>query len=588
MLYPQVNKHREKIDLSDLWKFALDYKKIGEGKGWFRGFKKFVYVAVPASWNEQILEEGFSDVNIKNYQGDVWYHRSFYVPDGWREKNIWLRVGAAYYRAKVWVNGHLLGEHEGGFLPFQFEVTDKVKIGEENSIVIMVNNELGLNTIPQGRPFNRVVSTWPPTTFDWFPYSGIHRPVILYTTARSHVKDIVVKTDINGKTGIIDYQVTVKCKKADSIVVSIIETGIKQFKKSGSGSLEGRIHIEKARFWYPEAPFLYNFKVEVIQGNKTVDEYIMPIGVRTIKIKANKLLLNEKPIFLRGVCKHEDFPIHGKGLNLPLLIKDYSLLKWLGANTVRCTHYPYAEEMLQLADKNGILLMDEVPAFNLLGDHLNNALKATHKKMLKELISRDRNHPSIISWFVANEPYYTDGSNINIKPSRKVSAYFRDICRYVKQLDERPVTIAMATNRDECLLRYCDIASVNRYYGWYHYPGRIEEGCRELSKKLDQLYRKLKKPILLSEFGADALSGAHGNPPEMFTEEFQTEFLTRTMKMIESKPYIIGELIWCFADFKTPQSSFRMIFNRKGIFTRDRQPKMAAHKVREHWRRMKK
>jgi len=582
MLYPRTNRYRNVFDLSGLWNFRLDPSAKGEKVGWFKGLDtgKCIDIAVPASWNEQFTADDFAGIDIHNYVGSAWYEKRFFVPEEKGEgRRLWLRIGAANYRAKVWLNGSLLGEHEGGFLPFQFEITEIVKKEEENLLVMKVDNTHSADTIPPGLP--EIAHNYPPTVFDFFPYGGIHRPVLLYSTAQDYIKDITVITEIKQTQGIVKYKVTVEGDSAGVVGIGIKDKP--EEEKVKNGMVEGELTVKGAHLWSPEDPFLYDFRVQLLVKGKIIDEYRLPIGIRTIEVKGNKLLLNGNSIFLRGVGKHEDFPIIGKGINLPLVIKDFSLLKWLGCNTFRTVHYPYCEELMYLADKLGFLVMTEVPAVSLSYSHITSRMKEVHKQMLKEMVERDKNHPSVIIWCVANEP------GIGGAPEEEViktaDFYFREICEYARTLDStRPITIATCRHYDAVILKHCDIASLNRYCGWYNLPGQLDLADQELEEEMEEFYKTLGKPILVSEYGAGAVAGMHANPPALFTEEYQAELIERQSKVIKSKPYIIGGLIWAFSDFKTPQTSRRVILNRKGLFTRDRQPKMAAHRVRAMWR----
>ncbi|MBI4530386.1 MAG: hypothetical protein HY709_02590 [Candidatus Latescibacteria bacterium] len=298
------------------------------------------------------------------------------------------------------------------------------------------------------------------------------------------------------------------------------------------------------------------------------------------------MLLNGKPVFLRGVGKHEDFPIIGKGMNLSVILRDFSLLKWLHANTFRCVHYPYAEEMLYLADKKGLLVIDEIPAVSLSPLHITERTESLHRQMLQDMYHRDKNHPSVILWCVANEPVLQGPASDIEKAAQIADAYFGRICRFMRQLDTtRPVTLALHPSPFESILRHCDVISLNRYYGWYSIPGRIDKACEELDNVLESCRQSFGKAILISEFGADSMVGLHAEPPELFTEEYQAELLKEQMKVIERKPYTVGELIWAFSDFKTAQHHRRVVLNRKGLFTREREPKMAAHTVRQMWKK---
>jgi len=258
------------------------------------------------------------------------------------------------------------------------------------------------------------------------------------------------------------------------------------------------------------------------------------------------------------------------------MIKDYSLLKWIGANSFRTSHYPYSEQMMDLADQLGFLIIDETPAVGLTftNDAIDRHLELC-KQYVQELITRDKNHPSVIMWSLANEPH----------GSAKSKEFFRELYNLSKTLDPtRPVTLVNMQSVKNRSFEFLDILCLNRYYGWYTNSGQIEEGCDDLSKELDKFHEKYSKPIILSEFGADTIPGWHAQPPEMFSEEYQVEFLKKYIEVLNAKPYVVGQHIWNMCDFKTSQAIIRMGgMNYKGVFTRDRRPKMAAHFLRKIW-----
>jgi len=587
MLYPQDNGFRERKELNGFWRFAVDPQDVGEAKHWYKGLRKSVPIAVPGSWNEQFQAEEFEGVNIKDYLGTAWFETTLRVPSGWSGKRIWLRFGAVSYRAKVWLNGKCLGTHEGGYFPFQVAVTLVVDARGENRLSVRVDHKLGPYTMPAMPNIHGFGNSYPPTSFDYFPYSGIHRPVVLYSTPKQYVRDVTVKTSIRGADGRVAYTVEV-AGRAERVSVAVVD-GRKTVAETTStvedGVASGHVRVANARFWSPEDPHLYTLSVKVLRKTEVVDEYDLRIGIRTLQVKGTQLLLNGRPIFMRGVGKHEDFPVLGKSLNRSLIVKDYSLMKWMGANSYRSIHYPYSEEMVQMADEKGVLIMAEVPTGGLEWDALNPKMLKIHKQFVRETLERDKNHPSIIAWVVANEPMGNTHKNpLYAKAPARVKNYFKEVIRTAKELDDRPVTIAMCSRRDEQLLQYCDIAALNRYYGWYHEPGNLAAGRESFAAELDRYSKLLKMPFIITECGAGAIAGEHRDPPEMWTEEYQWEVIKMHLGVIAERPYVCGLLIWSFADFKVASSFMRTIFNRKGIFTRDRQPKFAAHKVREIWK----
>jgi len=287
--------------------------------------------------------------------------------------------------------------------------------------------------------------------------------------------------------------------------------------------------------------------------------------------------VNGRPVYLRGFGRHEDFPIAGRGLVPPVVVKDYALMRWIGATSFRTTHYPYSDEMLDLADRLGFLVIAETPAVGLFFDHdgLERRL-ALCRDFTRELVLRDKNHPSVVAWSLANEPH-----------SRRPEAlgFFANLVELARGLDRtRPVTLVSYLGGDETSFDLCDFVCVNRYNGWYTESGRIAEGMQLLSAELDRIHARFQKPIVLSEFGADAVPGSHAEPSEMFTEEYQAEMIAAVIGVLREKPYVIGEHVWNLCDFKTGQAIHRVSgMNYKGVFTRDRRPKQAARTLKALW-----
>ena len=398
MLYPQQNIFRNKLDLSGVWDFQVDPDQMGEQKGWQNGLVDARSIAVPGSWNEQY--EG-----LYNYLGLAWYVKSTYIPQGWRGQRVFLRVGSACYFATVYVNGNKIGSHEGGHLPFAFEITDQIRWETENVIAISVENELKPTRVPSGNMNTPLlpVASFPHTTYDFFPFAGIHRPVVLYSVPQTYIEDVTVVTEIDGADGIL--KMTVRLSAAVS------EQGFLQIKGGDTtvtaklafldGLAEVQLTVANAKFWSDKTPYLYVLTIQTEQ-----DHYALKVGIRTIAVQGGQILLNGQPVQMNGYGRHEDFIASGKGLNLPLLVKDYQLMRWTGANSYRTSHYPYSEEEMQLADREGFLIIDEIPAVSLQFEDDENI--AVRQRMclqqIDELIARDKNHPSVVMWCVANEP----------------------------------------------------------------------------------------------------------------------------------------------------------------------------------------
>lgn len=590
-LYPQQNEYRNTLNISGIWKFKKDSLGIGENQQWYQGLTNSKSIAVPGSWNEQLEE-------LRDYMGVVWYEQDTYVPQGWKGQKIFIRVGSANYGAKIWVNGKPIGMHEGGHLPFAFDISSALVWNAANRIIIQVENILKATRVPTGGDgvpglMGGLISNYPKTNFDFFPYGGLNRAVWLYSLPQSSsLADVKVTTGIEGDKGIVQVNV-LKSGSAGSAHIFIrgegktFESDISFAGNTGTASIQ----IPQAHLWSPDDPHLYQLSVTLLNGKTAADTYELSFGVRTIAFNNKQLLLNGKPVFLKGFGKHEDFPIFGRGTAQPVMVKDFSLLKWVGANSFRTSHYPYDEEYMNMADREGFLIIDEIPAVGLFfegGIDGINTRKEVCKQYIHELINRDKNHPSVIIWSLANEPMppKMDISNVAGNKADDVStAFFTDLHQTAKSLDPtRPTTIVGVMGGPVGWLAIPDIACINRYWGWYTHTGNIAAGAALLSKELDGLHATLQKPIIITEFGADAQAGLHATPSEMFTEEYQTEFIKAYLDIAATKDFVTGMHVWAFADFKTTQGVIRFGgINYKGVFTRERQPKMAAHYLRSRW-----
>jgi beta-glucuronidase len=588
MLYPQNNCCRSVIDLSGIWKFKVDPKNIGESEKWYEGFETNIDIAVPGSWNEMLEEEGLLD-----YTGNGWFLTKSFIPNYFVDKKIWLRIGSADFHSKLWINGNYVGENNGGYLPFEFNISEYVEPGNQATIVLLVNNELTNETIPQGissedyeREGRFREETYPPARFDFSPNGGIHRPVKLHSTPKSYIDKIKVDTKVlPGHKGKAIIKIDFVDVENQNCQIKIIGNN-SEIQKSTSvtdNSCVVEVDIDNCRYWSPTDPYLYKAEISITDGKQIIDQYNLRIGIREIKIDGNKFLLNGEEVYFKGFGKHEDFWVIGKGLFLPLIVKDFGVMKWINANSFRTSHYPYAEEIMQYADEKGFLVIDEVPAVSLDLRVSNQNTLNNHKDFLRKLIERDYNHPSVVMWAAGNEPNlvgageYYDG---------RAWDYWKEIFEYTKTLDEtRPVTVpnCQRAGIDDPVFEFSDVLTINRYYGWYEHPGKLDKAIVYLEKEMDAIYEKYKKPIIMTEFGADTVTGMHSLSDQMFSEEYQTKLISMYIELFRRKDYVIGEHIWNFADFRTPMHFRRVLLNLKGVFTRDRQPKSVAFKLRDIW-----
>ena len=575
MLYPQSNPYRQVIDLSGFWKLRFDPEDQGRQAGWADGFPGGRPVAVPASWNDQFAE-------WRDYLGQTWYQTRFDLPWGWDpvRQRIGLRFGSVNYLAEVWLNGARLGEHEGGHLPFSFDLTPHVQ-PEHNLLVVRVEGELAPDRVPPGNVppdpkhmFLDQSQNFPPASFDFFPYCGLHRPVLLTATPPEAITDLTVVTDLPGQ---VHIRVNLTGVDTATARFSLNGTTIQAETRIASDTAEVVLDVSDAVWWSPDSPHLYNLTVELRRRGTAYDRYTLPIGIREIKIESDALLLNGQPVYLQGFGRHEDFPVTGRGYLPAVIVKDYALMKWVGANSFRTAHYPYSEQMIDLADRLGFLVIDETPAVGLFfaEEGLERRLQLC-RQYISELVARDKNHPSVIMWSLANEPHSTP-------PAAK--PFFRNLYDLCKSLDPtRPATLVSYIGVAEESFEFCDLMCLNRYYGWYTESGRLDAGCANLEAEIEAMYAKFRKPFILTEYGADTLPGHHAQPPDMFSEEYQADMLEQYSKVLRSKPYVVGEHVWNMCDFQTSQGVRRVgSLNLKGVFTRERRPKLAAHRLRKIW-----
>ncbi|MFV0258107.1 MAG: beta-glucuronidase [Acidimicrobiales bacterium] len=601
MLRPQDNGIRETRALDGLWRFAPDPAGVGRREQWWRHrLPGERFVPVPASYNDIFTEEA-----IRDLVGDAWYQRRLFVPAGWSGARIVLRFDAATHRALVWVDDEQVVTHEGGYTPFEADITGLARAGEELRITVVVNNELSFATIPPG-----VVRTRPDGTrqqqyfHDFFNYAGLPRHVWLSATPTEYIADLTVVTDLDGDPplGVVDYRVEtgrngtvgpepgpdlsarVTLRDADGVTVS---TGV---------GPSGRLMVPDVRPWQPGDGYRYDLTVELVRGDETVDRYHQPVGIRTVRVDGARFLINGRPFTFRGFGMHEDHLVRGKGHEAVSMIHDFELLDWIGANSLRTSHYPYAEEVLDEADRRGIVVIDETAAVGLnmgvgagffgggpkttfADGIIDEVTQAAHRQAILELITRDKNHPSVVLWSIANEPE---------SHTEEAERYFAPLFAEARRADpSRPVGFVnvMLAPHDRCRVSaLSDVIMLNRYYGWYVDSGDLDAAEAGLDAELRGWAERHHKPIIVTEYGADTISGYHALRPVPWTEEYQVELLDRYHRVFDRIDAVVGEHVWNFADFETRGSFMRVGGNKKGVFARDRTPKAAAGLLRRRWR----
>jgi beta-glucuronidase len=338
----------------------------------------------------------------------------------------------------------------------------------------------------------------------------------------------------------------------------------------------GALRVAGDGLWSPDSPRLHRLEATLYRGGVLADRYALRCGIRTVEVAGDQLLLNGAPIQLRGFGRHEDFPVLGRGTSPALAARDLHLMRRAGANSFRTAHYPCDEETLDIADQLGLMVIAETPAVALyFADEDRPRRQELTLASLAEMIARDRNRACVISWSVANEPRMSHPL---------AAAAMRELCDAARALDGSRPASYVTDLPDEPGPEVADIVFINGYPGWYRHPGQLDAAESVLAETLDRAHDRYRKPIVLTEFGADAIPGTHADPPAMWSEEYQAELIERFLRVAAERDFVTGTHIWAFADFATAQADHRpQSINFKGVFTRDRQPKLAAHRLRDLW-----
>uniref|UniRef100_A0A0K0FCB3 Beta-glucuronidase n=1 Tax=Strongyloides venezuelensis TaxID=75913 RepID=A0A0K0FCB3_STRVS len=608
MLFPQKNEIRTYDLLDGLWTFVMEKRNsIGYGfiNKWHKlklsTFKNSSVMPVPSAYNDL-----GTDVELRDHVGWVWYQREYFVTKGDCNKRFLLRFGSVNYNAVVFLNDKQVMSHTGGHLPFESEVF--FSCYKKNIITVAVNNTLSHDTIPPaefkyksgiGYPEGFFITN---PVFDFFNYAGILRSVYVVKLNEYFVKSLSINSD---KNGLIKYKIKVskedkkQSNKYSEIIrekhsyiyrVTIIDENDKVVFSSNSNS-NGEIKIKKPKLWWPRGygdPTLYKFVVEIVSKRKNIvyDKYIETFGFRSVELTKNNILINGREFYCLGFGMHEDSDIRGRGFDPVVMTKDLNLIEWMNGNCFRTSHYPYSEETSYEADRRGIAVITEASAVGVR--YFDKPyLIDLHKKIIQEMITRDRNHPSTIAWSLANEPITERNINISIK-------YFKEMYKTAKQLDpSRPVTVVYnaSTFVDETA-KCLDFICFNMYFGWYVNMGNMDIVKISLINEVKKWKKRYKDvPLMLTEYGADSLSGLESLPSVSFTTNYQNDVIIanhKALDVLRSSKLIAGEMIWALADFMTPSSVIRAYGNHKGVFTRQRQPKIAAFTLRDRYKKLSK
>ncbi|WP_270256702.1 beta-glucuronidase [Kocuria marina] len=590
MLRPQNSATREMVNLDGTWRFAVDWGHEGLSDNWQSGpLPGRLDAPVPGSVNDL-----YHDEKIRDHVGYYWFQREVQVPRGWNGERIFVRVESATHEGTVFVNDTKVAEHTGGYMPFEADITGLVTPGENFRLSIAVNNELVNSSIPPGEIIEledgRRQQEY---KHDFYNYSGLHRSVWLYSAPEVRVEDATITTDFAGDTGHVNYSVSVTDTADADVQVKVLdEAGSQVAEASGDA---GSVEIPGVTLWQPGAGYLYDMVIEVSQGGDLKDSFTQKFGVRTVAVEGKQFLINGEPFYFTGFGMHEDHETLGKGHSDAHMIQDFQLLEWINANSLRTSHYPYSEDIMDYCDRHGVVVIDETAAVGLnwaiaggiMGGtaggtyekgHVDDSTQATHKEAIRELVGRDKNRPSVVLWSIANEP---DTAVDGARP------YFEPLVELTRELDpSRPVGFVnvMFAPAGACTVSdLFDVLMLNRYYGWYVQTGDLRTAEASLEKELRQWDEQYAKPTIMTEYGADTVAGMHSIYDQPFTEDYQVAFLDMYHRVFDRVECMIGEHVWNFADFQTKYGYARVDGNKKGAFTRDRRPKAGARALKQRW-----
>ncbi len=561
---------RKTISLNGNWQVIIDpyesgfydYRYQPSNNGYFKNakpknkselieydFDKSETLKVPGDWNTQSDQLFF-------YEGTVWYKKSF---DYQRKPNTRLFVyfGAANYLADVYLNGEKLGQHEGGFTPFNFEITTRVK-DSDNFLVVKVDNKRRRDAVPT-------------LMTDWWNYGGLTREVKLIETPATFVNDYMVQLQKGSRNRVTGWVKLVGDKLNQKITIRIPEAGLSRSFTTNAAGTAAIDFTADLKLWSPDSPKLYDVFIEA-----ETDQVREQIGFRSIETRGTDILLNGRPVFLRGICIHEEAPLRGgRAYSREDAVTLLSWSKELGANFVRLAHYPHNEFMVREADRMGILVWSEIPVYWTIQWENPDTLKNA-RNQLQEMIARDKNRAAVVIWSVANETPLSEPRLIFLKELVAL-ARNQDPTRLLSAAMERHYINPTTQMIDDPLGEFLDVLGCNEYVGWY-------DGLPEKADGLEWK-SKYQKPLVMSEFGGDALFNHHGDALTRWTEEYQESIYQHQITMLKKIPFLRGTSPWILTDFRSPRRPLPGIqdyWNRKGLIS-DRGEKKKAFYVLQRW-----
>lgn len=547
---------RAKESLGGYWSFGIDQYDTCLRARWFEekafdpdgrpypldySFDEWEKMLVPSCWNTQ-------KEKYLLYEGSAVYTRTFrYRPHG--EERVYLKFGAVNYDAKVFLNQQYLGCHIGGSTPFYIEATGLLQ--DSNRILVVANNTRRPDQVPTDNT-------------DWFNYGGIYRDVELIRLPSTFIRDFAIGLVPDGRFNRIRIEVRVEGAAGGGTArLTIPELSVDRMLaiRDGAGAIELEAQPE---LWSPDSPRLY--EASIAYGEDVIRERV---GFREIRVQGRDILLNGQPVFLKGISAHEESVKNGKAVTDDEIVENIRLAKEMNCNYMRLAHYPHTERVAQIADEMGILLWEEIPVYWSIQFH-NPKTYCDAENQLTELIRRDRNRASVIVWAVGNENPDTDDR----------VAFMGALARKAKALDPtRLVSAACMLDHvnhiiDDRLADELDVIGANEYYGWY------QPNFDHLVKLFDN--SEPDKPVIITEFGADAKAGHRGTVDEKGTEDCQAAIYRQQVEVFERIPYVKGTSPWILYDFRCPRRLHPITqnyYNTKGLLSEDKSRRKLAFYV---------
>jgi beta-galactosidase/beta-glucuronidase len=571
---PRPAAARTVAEIASNWRFQIDVLDLGESEHWYANdFDRSAWApaAVPKAWD--LYSEA-----LWGYEGIGWFATTIDGALARRDGVQRLKFGRVNYHSKVWLNGELLGENANGYLPYEFDLTGKLKPGAPNQLVLRVDNRPRLQWLPGAKQI------------EWVQYGGILEPVRLESTAKIYVSDLTIHAVPEGPGAIVDcaVELTSREEAEKEVALRLAVEGEPQSArlvrlKLAPGvkfTADVSLKLGRATWWFPESPFLYRLTASVEEG-AVLDSVTSQFGVRKVEARGRQILINGRRFLVKGVNRYDEYGGYGPNPPRELLLSDLRRMKDAGVNLIR-VHYPQSPELLSLYDEMGFAMIEEVPLnwwgnnFSGKGDEVQSeSILEQAMPALERMIRRDKNHPAVIIWSMCNESQTSTDAGISV---------MRKMIARARQLDpSRLVTFVISPQeaKPHRAFEDADLVAVNVYHG--SLSGKLARHIAELDELVTKpsaafLQRQLdafpNKPLLVTEFGARGVPGTRGDV--IYTEDFQAACIRATWKAIESNEEVSGGVLWAWADYYHRRTFIQYaVFGPYGVVTVDRRPKLA-------------